>query len=99
LKAAFLVLRSIVHLTPHCESVCLYQVLKWNKSKIKEILPIKKKKREETNSVCVSSIVHKYKRVHKLVSKRESEKRGKSVNLGASPFCNQATVSHVLVGH
>jgi hypothetical protein len=78
-----------------------YQVLKWIKSKRKEILPIKKKEkeREETNSVCVPSIVHKYKRFHKLVSKRESEKRGKCANLGASPLCNQATVSRVLVQH
>jgi hypothetical protein len=100
LRVPFLVLRSIVHLTPHCESVCLYQVFKWTKSKRKELLPIKKEKeREATNSVCVPSIVHKYKRVHKLVSKRESEKRGKCANLGASPFCNQATVSRVLVRH
>jgi hypothetical protein len=66
----------------------------------RDILPIKKKKgREETYSVCVPSIVRKYKRVHKLVSKRGREKRGKCANLGASPFCNQATVSRVLVRH
>jgi hypothetical protein len=57
------------------------------------------KGREETYSVCVSFIVHEYKRVHKLVSKREREKRGKCANLGASPFCNQAMVSRVLVRH